>query len=149
MLGSRWQVFGLAAPDWTRLQGEVEKAFERFTHSPLGGPAQCTYPALNLWEDEGQFHVEAELPGLELTDLEIYVNSENQLTIKGQRQQPELEEGIWHRQERSIGGFARTLDLPANVDPEQVSAEFKHGILVITLPKKEAAQPRRIEVKSS
>ncbi len=149
MLSSRWQAFGLTSPDWTRLQNEMEKAFGRLTHTPLLGLGQWTYPALNMWEEEGQLHVEAELPGLELADLEIYVNNDNQLTIKGQRKQPELKDGAWHRQERGFGSFTRTLELPSNVDPDKVSAEFKHGVLMITLPKKEVVQPRRIEVKAS
>ncbi len=147
MVGSRWQAFGLTTPDWSRLQNEVEKAFERFGRTPFG-LSQGTYPALNLWEEEHQLHVEAELPGLELEDLEIYVNNDNQLTIKGQRKQPELPQGLWHRQERGYGSFSRTLELPTLVDPANVTASFKHGILHITLPKKEAVKPRRIEVKA-
>ena len=139
----------MGTSDWSRFQNEMEKAFERLTRSPLLGLAQGSYPTLNMWEQDNSLYIEAELPGLSLEDLEIYVDQDNQLTIKGQRKQPDLEEGAWHRQERSYGEFSRTLELPANVDPEKVTAQFQHGILVITLPKKEAALPRRVEVKAS
>ena len=104
------------------------------------------YPPLNLWEDDNNLYVEAELPELELTDLEIFVNGDNQLSIKGERKQPEQEKGTWHRQERGHGSFSRVGELPQYVDSEKVTAEFKHGVLTITLPKREEAKARRIEV---
>jgi HSP20 family protein len=54
---------------------------------------------------------------------------------------------VWHRQERNIGSFERTMELPRDVDADKVSAEFKQGVLTITLPKREEAKPRRIAVK--
>ena len=102
---------------------------------------------MNLWEDAGNLYVEAELPGLNLEDLEIYVTGENQLSIKGERKQLDLTQGTWHRQERGYGNFARLMELPSAVDSDQVSADFKQGVLTITLPKRESAKPRRIEVK--
>jgi HSP20 family protein len=107
------------------------------------------YPPINLWEDDNSLYVEAELPGFALNELEITVNGDNQLWLKGERKQPELEGGTWHRQERGYGGFNRMIELTEHVDPDKVMAEFKLGVLTITLPKKEEAKPRRIEVKSS
>jgi HSP20 family protein len=106
------------------------------------------YPPLNLWEDDNNLYVEAELPELELTDLEIFVNGDNQLSIKGERKQPERENGTWHRQERGHGSFSRAGELPQYVDSDKVTAEFKHGVLTITLPKRKEAKARRIEVKA-
>ncbi len=108
----------------------------------------AVYPALNLWEDEGHLYVEAELPGLELSDLEMYVTAQNQLTIKGERKAPAMESSTWHRQERGHGSFSRMIDLPGDVNADKVSAEFKHGVLTVTLPKAEKAKPRRISVKA-
>ena len=79
----------------------------------------------------------------------MYVTGENQLSIKGERRPPELKDGTWHRQERGYGSFSRLMELPGAVDCDKVSAEFKNGVLTITLPKKEEAKPRRIEVSSS
>ena len=73
----------------------------------------------------------------------------NQLTVKGERKAPELENGTWHRQERGYGSFARVMDLPADIDDQQVAAEFRNGVLTITLPKREETKPRRIEVRAN
>jgi HSP20 family protein len=131
-----------------RLHDEMNRLFGRYTDGARGF-ARSVYPPLNLWEDEGNFYVEAELPGFNSENLEMYVTSDNQLSIKGERTQPKLENGTWHRQERGYGSFARLMDLPGAVDGNRVSAEFKDGVLTITLPKKEETKPRRIEVKVS
>lgn len=120
---------------------------DRMSCLPSGGSAPASYPPLNLREDESNLYVEAEFPGFNLDDLEMYVTGGNQLSIKGERKQPELEQGTWHRQERGYGSFSRLMELPGPVDGDRVSAEFRHGVLTITLPKKEEAKPRRIEVK--
>ena len=102
---------------------------------------------MNVWEDDENVFVEAEIPGLEMEAIEIFVNGDDQLTIQGERQQPDSGGGTWHRQERSFGKFARMLHLPNEVDADAVIAEFKDGVLTITLPKKEEVKPRRITVK--
>ncbi len=135
-------------PELNRLQGELERVFERTGLRELAGSA-IAFPALNIWEDDSSLFVEAELPGFELNDLEIYVDGENHLSLKGERKQPELNEAEWHRRERGYGAFSRTIDLPAEVDAEKVTATLKAGLLTITLPKQEAVKPRRIEVKAS
>ena len=101
-----------------------------------------------MWEDGDHLYVEAELPGLDLNDLEIHVTGDNQLSLQGERKRPAEEEGDWHRRERSFGAFSRVVELPADVDCEKVAATFKHGVLTITLPKREELKPRRIEVTS-
>lgn len=145
---SRWQPFGDLRTEFARLHEEMNRLFDRWGNGmrPFG---RSGYPLLNLWEDDNQLYVEAELPGMDLEDLEIYVTGDNQLSIKGQRKQPELQRGTWHRQERIHEPFARLIELPSPVDSEKVSAELKHGVLTVTLPKREAARPRRIEVKTS
>ena len=114
----------------------------------LGESSPATFPAVNVWEDNENLFVEAELPGFELNDLEIYVNGENHLSIKGERRQPEVEGASWHRRERGYGSFNRTIELSSDVDADKVSANLKAGVLTITLPKKEEIKPRRIEVKA-
>jgi HSP20 family protein len=129
-----------------RLQDEMNRLFSRWGTSPRP-LARDVYPPLNVWEDENNVYAEAELPGLELADLEITVCGDNQLTIKGERKRPEQAKGTWHRQERGYGSFSRLVELPVVVDGENVSAEFKNGVLTITLPRREETKPRRIEVK--
>jgi len=83
-----------------------------------------------------------------MEDVEVLVNGD-ELTIKGQRKAAEAKEQSFHRQERVIGNFSRTVTLPFDVDAEKVQATLKDGVLRITLPKAASARPRKIEVKTS
>jgi HSP20 family protein len=148
MLTTRWQPLDTMWSGMNRLQKEVEQRLGCLEMNAPRRSVQGVYPPLNLWEDDNNLYVEAELPELELTDLEIVVNGDNQLSIKGERKQPEREDGTWHRQERGHGEFSRAGELRQYVDSEKVTAEFKHGVLTITLPKREEAKARRIEVKA-
>jgi HSP20 family protein len=145
MLTARWDPRGMWS-EMNRLRTEMNDLFGRYGDRRV---ASSVYPPLNLWEDESNLFVEAELPGFDMNDLEITVTGDNQLSIKGDRKQPEHEGGTWHRQERGYGTFSRLVELPEHVEAGNVTAEFKHGVLTITLPKKEEVKPRRIEVKSS
>ncbi|GIX00326.1 MAG: molecular chaperone Hsp20 [Pirellulaceae bacterium] len=145
MLSTRWQPRSIWS-EMNRLREEMERAFGG---ADLRRFDTYVFPPLNLWEDDNNLYVEAELPGFELSDLEIYVNGDNQLVLKGERKPPQIEGGTWHRQERGYGSFNRMVELPEHVDPDKVAAEFKNGVLTITLPKREEAKPRRIEVKAS
>jgi HSP20 family protein len=130
------------------LHNEMNRLFSRWGEDGarwLGTVAG--YPAVNVWDDENTVFVEAELPGLRLEDLEIYVTGGNQLTLKGERKPSVPEKGIWHRQERGFGPFSRSLTLPFPVDADRVDARFENGVLQISMPKHESARPRKIQVK--
>ena len=144
MLTTRGKVW----PQINRLQGKMEQWFCRLGMKGLRWFAGSVYPPLNAWEDENNLYLEAELHKIELTDLEIFVNGDNQLSIKGERKQPKQENGTWHRRERGHGSFSRIDELPQYVDSDKVTAEFKHGVLTITLPKRKEAKARRVEVKA-
>lgn len=149
MRPSRWQPFSPLWNQFQDLQREMNRVFDRWGENGgrlLGFGAG--YPTVNVWEDGNDVFVEAELPGLDLNDLSIYVTGGNQLTVKGERKQPAPERAVWHRQERTFGAFSRTLTLPVNVDADKVDARFENGVLLITLPKHESAKPRKITVKS-
>jgi HSP20 family protein len=141
-------------PVWNQLQGfqnEMNRLFDRWGNGDgvrsffgAGG-----FPPMNVWEEGEQVCVEAELPGQDLKDLEIYVTGGNQLTVKGQRKQATAEsKGVWHRQERGFGQFSRTLTLPFPVDADKVEARLENGVLKLKLAKHESARPRKIEVKA-
>jgi len=134
---------GSVAQHFNRLQNEFERLWgnDRFVWG------QRTFPAVNVWEQDETLHLEAELPGLELNDLEIFVTGQNQLTIKGERKLPAPEKATQHRQERAYGNFVRTLTLPFPVDDSKVEARLENGILKVRLPKHEAARPRKITVQ--
>ena len=149
MLTTRWQPLGTVWPEMKRLQEEMDQWLRRAGANDAQRSAHSVYPPLNVWEDDNNLYVEAELPEVELSDLEIFVNGGNQLSIKGERKQPELGNGTWHRRERGHGGFSRAGVLPQHVDSDKVTAEFKHGVLTITLPKRKEDEARRIEVTAS
>ncbi len=102
-------------------------------------------PSINLWETGDAVVVEAELPGVQQEQIEISVVG-NELTLKVER--PELEkEGVtFHRRERPSGSFVRVVRLPTEVEANRVEAEFRNGVLTVTLPKAESARPRKIHV---
>jgi HSP20 family protein len=103
-------------------------------------------PRLNVWEENDTFYAEAEVPGLRQEDIDVSVIGK-QLTIKGKRESaPENKETVFHRRERVVGEFVRAVTLPAEIDAEKVSATLNGGVLTVTLPKAEAAKPRKINV---
>ncbi len=125
----------------------MDRLFESYGFDDGGWPGLAVaYPAVNVWEDDDHVYAEAELPGLQLSDLEIYVTGGNQLTLKGERKEPAS--GVWHRQERGFGTFTRVITLPMDVDADKIEAKFCNGVLTIAMPKDEAAKPRRITVKT-
>ncbi|HTU17805.1 MAG TPA: Hsp20/alpha crystallin family protein [Gemmataceae bacterium] len=147
MKSLRWQTFN---PVWNQLQQfqeEMNHLFDRWGNGN-GFDGAAGFPALNVWEDGDTVHVEAELPGLDLKDLEIYVSGGNQLTIKGERKSNLANKGVWHRQERVFGSFTRSLTLPFPVDADKVDARLENGVLHLQLTKHESARPRRIAVKA-
>jgi HSP20 family protein len=133
---------------WNQLsqfQHEINRLFDRWGGgTPTAAPV---FPPVNVREENDSIVLEAELPGLELKDLEIFVTGGNQLTLKGQRQASVPEKSVWHRQERGQGAFQRTLTLPFPVDPDKVEARLEHGVLTVKLAKHESARPRKIQVK--
>jgi HSP20 family protein len=80
--------------------------------------------------------------------LDISVTEGNRLTIQGDRSEVNVENAVWHRQERGHGTFLRELTLPTLVDADKVEARYDAGVLRLTLPKAEAAKPRKIAVRS-
>jgi len=136
---------------WTQLhdlQGEVNRLFDHWGDRGRSMLGLQGFPAFNLWEDGDVLHLEAELPGLEMKDVEIYVTGHNQLTVKGERKPPELENAVQHRQERGFGSFVRTVTLPVAVDENKIEARFDNGVLHLSMPKHETARPRKIEIKT-
>jgi HSP20 family protein len=124
---------------------------DRLVHNFLGpvqlraaGPARG-FPPLNVWEDGENIYVEAEVPGLKSDDIEITVVGDD-LTIRGRRGGEVREGQTYHRQERGVGEFNRVLRLPVEVDGDKVEATLNDGILLIKLPRAEAAKPKKIKV---
>jgi HSP20 family protein len=132
--------------EMARVQDEFQRMFGR--HGPQVRLARGTVPLVNVWEDEHTVHVELDLPGYSADKLDVQVTEGNVLTVTAERAAPEVKNAVWHRQERPAGQFSRALALPALVDADKVEARFELGVLKVTLPKSEAAKPRRITVKA-
>ena len=106
-----------------------------------------SYPRVNLREDADNVYVEALLPGVDARALEMTVLG-NTLTLAGERKNS-IENVAWHRRERGGGRFLRTIDLPVDSDVEKVQADYRDGVLTVTLPKAATARPKRIEIKTA
>jgi HSP20 family protein len=106
-------------------------------------------PPVNIAETEDNYTITAELPGLNKDDIKVtYQNGI--LTIQGERKEEKEDKNKdWHRVERVYGTFERSFRLPMPVRAEQIQAEFKDGVLTLTVPKAEEAKPKQIEVKVS
>ena len=103
-------------------------------------------PAVDILETDRRITIKAELPGVEGRDVHISLDN-SILTLKGERRaEKEVKKENYHRMERSFGAFSRSFVLPATLDNDKVKADFRNGLLTITLPKKEAAKGRTIEV---
>jgi HSP20 family protein len=148
LLETGWSWPGYPYAEMDRLNAEMNRMFPRFGEADGGQVPAVTYPAVDLWQDDNYLYVEAELPGIQIADLEIYVTGGNQLSLSGERKSPTVEGGAWHRQERGYGKFSRLLALPCDVKTEEVEADLKDGVLTIKLPKSEAAKPHRLAIKA-
>jgi len=128
--------FGEIWGEVNRISDEMNKLFAR--RSPAALP-------VNLWADEHNLFAEFDLPDIDPAKLEVTVTEGTKLNISGVRPAPQ-EAGVWIRQERPFGTFTRDVTLPVLVDADKVTANYEHGVLKLTLPKSEAAKPRKIAV---
>jgi len=117
-----------------------------FTDTPVWNTRT---PAVDVREQENEYLMEAELPGLAEKDIELNME-DNILTLSSKKEESKEEEknGYLIRERRNYE-FARTFVLPKYVDGEKIKAEFKNGLLVVSIPKKPEAKPRKIDVKSN
>lgn len=140
MTSNRRHPFGALWQEFNQVQDEFAKWLGR-------GSGEVAAPTLSVWEDDHAVYAEADLPGIDPAKLEVTVTEGNQLTVQGERTPPEVAGAVWLRQERPFGKFTRALTLPALVDADKVEAKYTDGVLRLTLPKHEAAKPRKIVVK--
>jgi len=107
-----------------------------------------SFPAINIWTNEDEMILSAELPGMKVDDIDLNITADA-LVLIGKRSPQQLEEGArYHRRERNHGEFSRSIQLPFMVDPGKAKAVFKNGILEISLVRAEADKPKKIAVKA-
>ena len=122
-----------------------EDAFSRMLTEPQTNRPWA--PAVDIYETENELVLKADLPDVDLKDIDVRVENQT-LTIAGERkfETQESTKG-YHRIERNYGSFVRSFSVPNTFDTENIAAEFKNGVLSVTLPKKEAAKPRQVKVE--
>jgi HSP20 family protein len=104
-------------------------------------------PQVDIYEDKNAIALEADLPGVKPEDVKISLEN-FKLTVSGERKfEHEENQNSWHRAERGYGSFTRSFSLPTSVNVDGVKAEFKNGVLRITLPKREEVKARQIQVE--
>jgi HSP20 family protein len=130
------------------LQRSINQLFDDSVgKSGRDGIALSTWtPAVDVYEDENSFLIKAELPEVNKDDVKVNLH-DNMLSISGERRfENEQKRDGYHRVERSYGEFYRSFALPPNVNTDAINAQFKDGVLRLTLPKKEEAKPKQISV---
>jgi len=113
----------------------------------LGGEISAgVFPLLNVNEDQDNFYIRSEIPGMTLEEFDVTVTGRN-VTIAGERKIPAEDEKVrYHRREREAGKFRRQFNLPSDIDNNRVQAKYRHGMLMIVLPKAESSKPRKIAI---
>jgi HSP20 family protein len=142
--------------DIDALRREIDQVFQRvglpypptFRTAFLPGRGAREYPLVNLYEDANTVYVEALAPGADPGSFDISIVG-NTLTLSGEKRRApgDVKPEAFHREERAAGKFVRTIELPVPIDDKQVKAEYKNGLLLISLPKSEKAKPKQISVQ--
>ena len=135
-----------------RIWPETSKFFESlFKELPFNGlpfDKENGMPAVDVLEKDGNFVLKAELPGIEEKDIELRLDG-NVLTLKGERKLEDKEEkDNYHRIESFYGSFSRSFTLPDTADRDKISADFKNGVLTVTVPQRPETKPRVIQVST-
>jgi HSP20 family protein len=125
------------------------RLFQDTVSRMLSEPASRPWtPSVDILETENELVLKADLPEVDPNKVEIQLEN-GTLTLKGERTFEEHKNGKggYHRIERSYGSFVRAFSLPDTIDPEKVKADYKAGVLTVTLPKKEVAKPKSVKVE--
>lgn len=140
----RWDPFRNSSA----LQEQFNRLFEsNFPSRGSESTAITTWaPAVDIYETENELVVKADLPDIDEKDLDVRVEN-NMLTIRGERKfEQSVKEDNYLRVERSYGSFSRSFSLPNTVSTDSVRAEYKNGVLTVSLPKRAEAKPKQVKV---
>jgi len=139
----------------TDFRSEVNRIFDSFMREPLGtlsetfGSRNRWAPSLDISQTDTAVTVQAELPGMDSSEIEVTVTGDR-LTISGEKKETveKANQDIFHRETR-YGSFSRAVQLPASVDPQQVSADYANGVLTVSLKKTTNAAARKIPISTA
>jgi HSP20 family protein len=132
------------------LRQEMDDLIERVSREWDGNwPAVGFRPAADVSETDGTLEIKMDIPGVKPEEVSIEVTG-NRIRISGERKTEKEEKGkTWHRVQRSSGQFCETMTLPCAIKEDQVHAEFHDGVLVVKLPKTEAAKTHKVKIKAN
>lgn len=140
--------FDSSFSDYDQVRREMLRLLDAATGDGAADTGAGVFPPMNITQDDDNFYIRAEVPGMKPTELSISA-VRNRVSLSGKREIPrEHERASYHRKERPEGTFNRAVTLPAEVDPERVDARYTDGILTLTLPKAEQVKPRQIAVRT-
>lgn len=134
--------------DFDQLRRGMLRLFDTVAGDTFADAGAGVFPPLNITQDDDNFYVRAEVPGIKADEISISA-VRNRISLSGRREIPREHERVsYHRKERAEGSFNRTVTLPMEVDAQRVEARYADGILALTLPKAEEARPRQIPVRT-
>lgn len=142
-----WNPFSLLRQEMNSL---FDNFFRGFETEPFESRLGAFSPRVDVAETDKEIKVTAELPGMDDKDIDVSL-TKDMLTIRGEKKEEKEEKSkSFYRMERSYGSFSRTVPLPTEIDTNKVKAEFKKGILSVTLPKTQQAikETKKIQVKA-
>jgi len=144
----RWEPFRDLLATQDRFNRLFNETFARaFGNDEL--TSRSWAPPVDIYETDNNIVLKAEMPGVDPKDVEVRVE-DNTLYLKGERKfEKETKEDNYHRIERSYGSFAGSFALPGSIDSDKVEANFKDGLLTLTMPKREEAKPKTIKINVS
>jgi HSP20 family protein len=145
----RWEPFRGLLTTQDRFNRLVNQTLSQAFGGDEDGKLGTWSPAVDIFETDQNVVLKAELPGVDPKDVEVGVEN-NTLFLKGQRKfENEVKEENYHRIERAYGSFTRTFALPGSISAENVAADYKNGILTLTMRKREEAKPKTIKINVS
>jgi len=149
------RIFNFPAMDWQNPFEEMERMSRQLnllTNAMFGSASlpfspSGVFPAVNITEDVNKYYVRAELPGIEVDEINLQVSGRN-LSISGERKiKSEGKNAKYHRREREEGRFSRIIGLPGDINADNVEANMVNGVLTVAIAKSEAAKPKQITVR--
>lgn len=140
---TRWDPF----QNLSALQEQVNRLFDsKFAHNGDTATLTAWVPSVDVYETENELVIKADLPEIAEKDIDVRVEN-NMMFIRGERRfEEKVKEDSYLRMERSYGTFSRSFSLPNTVDTQAVKAEYRNGVLSVTLPKRAASKPKQVKI---
>jgi HSP20 family protein len=146
---TRWEPFRDLIATQERFNQLFNEAFGRSFGDQQEVTLRSWVPAVDIYETDENLVLQAELPGINPDDVDVRIE-DNTLYLKGERKfEKEVKEENLHRVERSYGTFTRSFTLPSSINLDKVKAEYKNGVLTLTMPKREEAKPKTIKIQAA